>query len=260
MPNQTIFPAINDPSRRDVAAWLSFYAGPYSTFSRNRTPASIMNNAHTIITLPYPGIFNTQNHQDYSNMPSPQIRSLEMGVFGTLQQSILGTIERAESFINGTGIMTFDHMESVLTPGGRRSHKFEFNLIAKTEESAGQAVNAALEFQTLMHPGANTVSIYNQTHPALWVIVATSTVPAAGSASYSNDRGGLDGFALTSVLTDVDINRAPIENIPYVIKSNSAEAYWPIATNIKLSFIELEPAFSDPREGRVLINRSQKFT
>ena len=59
------------------------------------------------------------------------------------------------------------------------------------------------------------------------------------NSDFGSDFGRLDGFALPSVLTTVDINRAPIQNTPYVIGTN------PLAINIKLNFIELEPAFRD---------------
>jgi hypothetical protein len=229
------FPAAGDPSQQEVKQWITFHAADYSTFSSNRIPDFIISNAKYKLNLPYPGIFNTQNQQEYSNMPTPQIKAFEIGMFGSLQQSLLGTIEKTESFLRGGNVMTFDHMETVLQPGGRRTHRFEFNLIAKTEASAGTATDIALTFQTLMHPGANTESIYTQTHPSLWMITAGNTE----NSVFGSDFGRLDGFALPSVLTTVDINRAPIQNTPYVIGTN------PLAINIKLNFIELEPAFRD---------------
>jgi hypothetical protein len=258
-----VFPHASDPSYGDVSAWITFHAAKYSTFSSNRTPEAVIANAHTSITLPYPGIFNTQNQQEYSNMPTPQIKMLELGVFGSLQQSLLGTIEKAESFIRGRNVMTFDHMETVLTPGGRRTHRFEFNLIGKTEQSIGEITNAALTFQTLMHPGADTSSIYTQTHPSVWVFTAGSLGDGATKVTYGNDRAALDGFGLTSVLTSVDINRAPIENIPYMVQTQWDNAFFPVAVNIKLNFIELEPALNDgsgAQLNRMLINRSQRRT
>lgn len=253
------FPAKEDPSYNDVSTWITFYAAPYSTFSRNRMPASVISNAFQRITLPYPGVFNTQNQQEYSNMPTPQIKAMEIGVFASLQQSLLGTIEKAESFMRGSNVMTFDHMETVLVPGGRRTHRFEFNLIGKTEASIGAATDAALTFQTLMHPGADTSSIYTQTHPAVWVFTAGNY--ADGGVAYTADRAALDGFGLTCVLTSVDINRAPIENIPYVVKTQWSGAQFPVAINIKLNFIELEPALNDTDDSfhRTLINRSQRI-
>lgn len=246
------FPPPADPSYNDVKTWMTFWAADYSTFSGNRMPASVIGNAHTSITVPYPGIFNTQNQQEYSNMPTPQIKAMEIGVFGSLQQSLLGTIEKTESFLRGGNIMTFDHMETVLIPGGRRTHRFELNLISKTPDAAKQATNIALVFQALMHPGANTESIYTQTHPAVWVFTAgTSTL-----SGFADDFGALDGFGLTSVLASVDINRAPIQNIPYTVNVDGKEA--PVAINIKLSFMELEPALREDGSDRVIISRSQR--
>jgi len=246
------FPPSTDPSYKDVKTWMTFWAADYSTFSGNRMPASVISNAHTSITVPYPGIFNTQNQQEYSNMPTPQIKAMEIGIFGSLQQSLLGTIEKTESFLRGGNIMTFDHMETVLIPGGRRTHRFELNLISKSPDAAQEATNIALVFQTLMHPGANTESIYTQTHPAVWVFTAgTST-----KDGFADDVGALDGFGLTSVLASVDINRAPIQNIPYTVAVAGKEV--PVAINIKLSFMELEPALRADKSDRILINRSQR--
>lgn len=243
-----IFPHPTDPSYNDVKQWMVFYAANYSTFSSNRVPDYIVGNAIWSMALPFPGVYNTQNQQEYSNMPTPQIKGFEIGMFASLQQSLLGTIEKTESFLRGGNVMTFDHMETVLQPGGRRNHRIEYNLIAKTQESAGAATDIALRFQTLMHPGANTESIYTQTHPFLWQICAGDNA----NADFGNDYGRLDGFALPSVLASVDVNRAPIQNIPY-----STLGMNPIAINIKLNFIELEPAFGTPN-GLALRSRSQR--
>ena len=242
------FPAESDPSYSEIKQWMVFYAANYSTFSSNRVPDVIVGTARYAIALPYPGVYNTQNQQEYSNMPTPQIKAFDIGMFGSLQQSLLGTIEKTESFLRGGNVMTFDHMETVLQPGGRRTHRFEFNLIAKTPESAANASNIALGFQTLMHPGANTQSIYTQTHPPLWQICGSNT---SAGAVFTTDNGLLDGFALPSVLASVDVNRAPIQNVPYI------KGFNPLAINLKLNFVELEPAFAGP-DGLSLKSRSQR--
>lgn len=247
-----IFPPPADPTHTDVKQWITFWAADYGMFSESRIPAAVIGNAFNSITLPYPGIFNTQNAIEYSNMPTPQVKALEIGMFGSLQQSLIGTIEKTESFLRGGNVMTFDHMETVLQAGGRRTHRFEFNLIAKSREAADTAADIALVFQTLMHPGFNTESIYTQTHPALWVFTVGNTVEDSG---YGSDGGYLDGHGLTSVLSNVDINRAPIQNIPYTVLGS--EYYVPLAINIKLSFVELEPAFHG-KSDKVLYNRSQR--
>lgn len=226
------FPVPSDPSHNEITNWMTFWAADYSLFSSNRTPDAIIEQSFNSITLPFPGVYNTQNTQEYSNTASPQIKAFELGVLGSLKESILGTIEKTESFLRGGNVMTFDHMETVLVPGGRRTHRFEFNLIAKTPDSAVEAAKIGLVFQTLMHPGFNTQSVYTQTHPAVWIFTAGQI-----QANYNNRYGYMDGNPLPSVLTSVDINRAPINNVPYMI------AGAPIATNIKLTFLELEPAF-----------------
>jgi hypothetical protein len=248
------FPSPDDPSASSIKTWITFWAADYSTFSYNRIPNAIIGDAHTSITLPYPGIFNTQNQQEYSNMPSPQIKSMELGIMGSLQQSLIGTIEKTESFMRGGNIMTFDHMETVLVPGGRRTHRFEFTLVGKTESSMEGVSNIPLVFQALMHPGANTNSIYTQTHPAIWVFAAGSGTQR--EFQYGDDDNVLDGFSPACVLAACDINRAPIQNIPYTVNVQGKER--PLAVNIKLSFMELEPALRRAGSDRSIISRSQR--
>jgi hypothetical protein len=254
-----IFPIGGDPSFNSVKDWIHFYAADYSTFSANRIPNSIIERAHTIISLPYPGVFNTLNQQDYSALPTPQIKSVEYaalgglgGLLASLSESLTATVEKTESFFRGGNVMTFDHMETVLQPGGRRTHQFEFNLIAKNEMSAVEATNIALAFQTLLHPGANTQSIYSMTHPSLWLFTAG---PQVTNLSYNPNKGALDGLGLPSVLVSVDINRAPVQNIPYTLKTSAIPSV-PLAHNIKLNFVELEPALK--LNEKTLISRSQR--
>ena len=249
------FPDKADPTVRDIKTWMTFYAADYSTFSTNRIPNAIKAESHTSITLPYPGVFNTQNQQEYSNMPSPQVKSLELGIMGSLSQSLISTVEKTESFLRGGNVMTFDHMETVLNPGGRRTHRFEFTLIGKTTQSVVEATNIALVFQALMHPGANTASIYSQTHPAVWIGCAGSINQR--KYQYGDDNAALDGFIPACVLVSCDINRSPIQNIPYTVTTNGYGEF-PLAINIKLSFMELEPALRRAGTDRSIISRSQR--
>jgi hypothetical protein len=250
------FPDSSDPTTNSIKTWITFWAADYSTFSYNRIPNQIISDAHTSITLPYPGVFNTQNQQEYSNMPSPQIKSMELGIMGSLQQSLIGTMEKAESFMRGGNIITFDHMETVLMPGGRRTHRFEFTLVAKTNASLKGVSNIPLVFQALMHPGANTSSIYTQTHPSIWVFCAGSSPRSSAGYYYDDDLNVLDGFSPACVLAACDINRSPIQNIPYTVNVDGKEV--PLAVNIKLSFMELEPSLRRSGSDRVIISRSQR--
>jgi hypothetical protein len=103
------------------------------------------------------------------------------------------------------------------------------DLVAKTAEQAVIINNIASTFQTNVFPIANTSSILTMRHPPLWAIEAFTSDGTTGKF--------WDGQPLVSVLQSVDINRSPINNIPYTTGN-----YRPLAVNIKLNFIELEPA------------------
>lgn len=289
------FPHQNDPSLGDVNLFTTFVHANYSTWAGRRTPASIWARRNGSIVLPYPNNFNTLNNILYSNSPSIQVRAVEkltgggqlsdkdtkdaedrgfMGSFSRsktnreelMRESRSGTIARTlanvgalasqnliasgelfESFMTGGNVFRVDHTETVLKPGCRRTHVFEFTLVPKTPESAYEAAEIALAFQALAHPGSYTESIYTMNHPDLWIF-GISRKPYYADSYW-------DGWGLTSVLNRVDINRSPIQNIPYFIKDSNFNNV-PLATNIKLMFTELEPAFN--YDGRQLRVRSAK--
>lgn len=260
------FPAENDPSIGDMNLFTTFAFAPYSTWATYRTPGSVYARASKQIVLPYPNNFNTLNNILYTNSPSIQIRGVEevmknlggikidekgskkggegagtisnaIASLGKLAaQNVIAAGELAESFMTGGNVFRADHTETVLKPGCRRTHVFEFTLVAKTPQSAKNAADIALMFQTKAHPGAFTRSIYTMNHPDIWIF---SIGPDIGKT-----QRYWDGQGLTSVLSRVDINRSPIQNIPYYIDAGSGTGIIPMAINIKLLFTELEPAFA----------------
>lgn len=277
------FPARDDITAYDIPAWITFWSANYSTWASKRLPDQIKSYPNNIIALPYPTSFNTLNNIPYKNSPSIQMRGIERlltgrtsvskddkenqinnpdQTFGMERDAQLSTQELRESFITGGNVFRFDHTETVLTPGCRRVHTFEFNLIAKTVQSARAASRIAAAFQANAHPGAFTKSIYTMTHPDIWVFGIGNTIGTSNIA--------MDGQGLTSVLTRVDINRSVIQNYPYTITDTTSSvpgslgygAQYPLATNIKLSFIELEPALNWGIYGGydTLVVRSQKDT
>lgn len=283
------FPDAADASSMDIPLWTTFYCANYSTWAEYRTPQQVQLDYNYRIVLPYPTTFNTLNQIPYTNSPSIQMRGVEEILKGlgmgrgqpiteerlkdaakgfegkkksssdesgsnnvinrmasfALQESIAGG-EMFESFMTGGNVFRMDHTEMVLKPGCRRTHVFEFNLVAKTGKSAELASRIANAFQANAHPGAFTRSIYTMTHPDIWTFGIS---PNPGESAWQ-----IDGQGLTSVLVGVDINRAPIQNIPYNIFYGGYS--YPLATNIKLKFVELEPALNF--DGESLIMRSQK--
>lgn len=248
------FPHQADPSHNEVPIWMNFYGAPYGTFSSSRTRSAIVNNAYVNINLPFPTQLNTLNKVIYSNGASKNTMSMDFiardglvkGLARQGSEVATGLIEKATTFLTGGNVLTFDHMESVLSPGGRRTHLFDYTLISKTEASARAANEIALLFQANMHPIADTASIYTMRHPFLWYFVTEQV------GRY------FDGDPMVSVLESVDVNRVPLQNIPYYINSGDPEKI-PLALNIKLSFLELEPAFKPSTTGsNTLINRSER--
>lgn len=231
------FPPKGDPFASEIPIWMTFCAAPYRTFAADRTRNHVRANAVVEITVPFPGVFATNNNQRYLSGSYPDIE----GLFGREEEEIRRK-EYEFSFTNGLSIVSFDHLETVLTPGARRTHMFSMNFVAKTPEQATAMNDIGLAFQTYMHPTAFTESLLNMGHPPLW-------------SFYSNGGTYWDGEPLVSVLQSVDINRSPISNIPYTTIDGK-----PLALNIKLSFLELEPAMQTGTGSLGLLSRSERFT
>lgn len=244
------FPPETDVYSQEIPVWMTFYATDWSTFNAKRTRAYILANPWLSISVPYPRQMNTSNSQTYTAGGSLNVQSVETGnLLGTLGQQITATKELASSFFSGGSVIRFDHFETILEPGSRRTHSFEINMVAKNEQQAKMANAIALVFQNNCFPIANTESLLTMKHPYLWYFEATST----DSTHFVPDYW--DGTPLPSVLKQVDINRSPILNTPFATPN-----YSPIALNIKLLFIELEPAMQLGDNSARLVNRAERFT
>jgi hypothetical protein len=169
-------------------------------------------------------------------------RNLEM----LAKESLDAVEERVRIFQQGGSMLLPDHMETFLGPGSRRKYSINFDLIAKNQAQAAQATTIANTFQTKAFPSWNGKNALVWQHPPLWAIKVTNpggAVPLQESA--------WDGNALPCVLKNVDINRGPILNTPFITTGG-----WPLALNIELTFFELEPAVAYNDK---LINRAQVF-
>jgi len=234
------FPPNTSPFVNDIPVWMQFYCANYSTFAANRTRDYIRRSAYLKMSIPYPQQHNTLNSQNYQAGGSLNVRAIEKGILGNLiGEQIAATAELASSFFSGGGVLRFDHFESILSPGARRTHTFNINLVAKTEEEAYCANAIALAFQANVFPVV-TNNYLTMRHPPLWLFETLITAPQTDSSINPwIVKTMWDGQPLACVLRTVDINRSPILNTPFM-GSNSI----PLALNIKLSFIELEPALS----------------
>jgi hypothetical protein len=231
----------NDGYATEIPVWMVFKAAPFSTFSEDRTRAAVHSNAVVSISVPFPNRMSTSNTQQYM---TGQYSDLE-GLFDK-EEYDLKQSESQNSFTQGLGIISYDHAETLLTPGARRTHLFDMNLVAKTANQALTISNIGLAFQTYMYPSAFTESILNMGHPPLWYFSALGD--NLTSAYW-------DGNPLVSVLQSVDINRSPISSLAFMTPD-----FNPLAINIKLRFIELEPAMQTGSGSLGLFSRSERFT
>jgi len=250
MPNPNYQFPLDPNFALDIPIWMTFYISDYSTFNARRTKNYIKSSKYSTITLPYPRQFNTLNSQNYTAGGSLNVQAIETGnLLGTLGQQITATRELAQSFFSGGGVIRFDHMETVLEPGARRTHAFDINMVAKNADEAEELNSIALTFQTNMYPVADTGSYLTMRHPPLWYFEAFSK-----DSNITNFHYYWDGNALPCVLKAVDINRSPILNTAFTTTD-----FKPLAINIKLTFIELEPAMQRGDGSADLVSRAQRF-
>ena len=248
------FPPKGDAFEKDIPVWMVFYMSYYSTFNKNRTRAAIRNSAFGKIAIPYPKAHATATGQNYSAGGSLNVQSVETGsILGTLEQQVTATKELFTSFFSGGSVIRFDHFETILDPGYRRTHVFDINLMAKTKGQAEAASAIALTFQANCLPIAGTESLLTMNHPPLWYFEAV--VPGGSSDGPYQPASYWDGHPLVCVLKSVDINRSPILNTPFMTQD-----FRPVAVNIKLTFIELEPAMTPGDGSANIISRAERFT
>ena len=142
------FPPTSSPFVDDVPVWMKFYCANYSTFANNRTRDHIRTQAYLTMSIPYPQQHNTLNSQNYQAGGSLNIRAIEkQNISALIGDQASATADLASSFFNGGGVLRFDHFESILTPGARRTHTFNINLIAKTTDESYCANSIALSFR-----------------------------------------------------------------------------------------------------------------
>lgn len=225
-----------DQMANEIPVFLTFHWGDYSRYNSDRTRSSVISKGNTI-TVPYPKLFNVANDVPYTNS-------------GTIVNSPLDNLRVAMDnltfegnmiysyFMKGGSSFTYDNMESVLAPGARRKYAVSMDLVAKTQAQAVQAKLIADTFQRNAFSSWDGGNRLIWKHPPIWVL-------STGSIS------GWDPVGLPSVLTHVDINRNPILDTPFNLPNNH-----PLAVNINLLFVELEPAVNTAAG---LINRAQTF-
>ena len=233
------FPPPTDPLRYEIGAFMVFHCAPYSSWNTKRSNDAIRREKSVEISVPYPKVFQVNNDMKYMEGGSlvVEMRNLEM----MAKESLDLVSERQRIFAQGGSQIVPDHMETFLAPGSRRKYSIEFDLNAKTEAQAQVATQIANTFQLNTFPSWNGRNRLVWQHPPLWAIsVVGNEHPEAW-----------DGNLLPCVLKNVDINRGPILNTPFMTRGG-----WPLGLNIQLQFMELEPAVAYQNK---LVNRAQIF-
>jgi hypothetical protein len=225
----------------EIPVYLKFRWADYARYNSKRTKTAI-NSSGNYILVPYPKLFNVSNDMKY--MDSGTVGG-SLADFAKIQIDNLtkSTDMTANYFMQGGSAFTFDNMETVLAPGGRRKYDISIDLVSKTLAQAQMAVNIANSFQLNAHSTWDGTNVLVWKHPPLWYIQACN-----------NTGGELPGWSpstLPAVLYHVDINRNPILDTPFNLNGN-----YPLAININLRFMELEPAVN---YGNQLVNRAETF-
>lgn len=238
------FPIAGTEQAKEIPVHMVFYYKEYSTFNSGRLPSTIMGSGNWV-QLPYPKVFSISNDMKYEAGGSlvQEMNNLQFSA----RENADAFNQRVDAFLQGGSAITPDHMETFLMPGSRRVYNISFDLVAKTQADAVIASEIARVFQSNAFPRWSGGSKLVWQHPPLWQI----QVVANGQEGSPVQTEYWNGNALPAVLKNVDINRAPILQTPYITKQGA-----PLALNINLQFYELEPAVYF---GGKLINRADVF-
>jgi hypothetical protein len=238
------FPIEGTSQAKEIPAYMVFYYKEYSTYNSGRLPSTIMSSGRWV-KLPYPKIFSISNDMKYEAGGSlvQEMNNLQFSA----RENADAFNQRIDAFLQGGSAITPDHMETFLMPGSRRVYNISFDLVAKTEADANVASEIARVFQSNAFPRWTGGSKLVWQHPPLWQI----KVAGNGQEGSTLLTQYWDGNALPAVLKNVDINRAPILQTPFITEVGA-----PLALNINLQFYELEPAVYN---GAKLINRANVF-
>lgn len=243
MPNtQLRFPPQNDSMGSEIPVYLMFKWGGYTRKNSDRTKEAIGSSGNHIL-VPYPKLFNVSNDMKYADSGSI---AFSVGDLAKLQiDNLTAAYDKlANFFTQGGSAFTFDNMETVLQPGSRRKYVVSMDLIAKNQGQAEMAVKIANTFQLNTHSAWEGGNALIWIHPPLWIVEACD--------SSGKVIPGWSPSGLPSVLAHVDINKNPVLDTPFNLTNNH-----PLALNINLTFIELEPAVN---HNGTLKNRAETFT
>ena len=237
MATRITFPG--DGMNSEIPVFLTFYWNQYKRFNSGRTSAAVKAGGN-YISVPYPKLFNVSNDMKYTD--SGTIGGSPLDIMKMKADEAFKSSQFMYNYFQGGNAFTFDNMETVLAPGAKRKYVVSMDLVAKTTGQASQINKIITQFQLNTHSSWNGANKLIWTHPPLWFIDATNS--GAGSIP------GWSPTTLPSVLTHMDVNRNPILDTPFNLNG------YPLAVNINLTFLELEPAVN--YNGK-LINRAETF-
>ena len=166
-----------------------------------------------------------------------------------------------------TGVSEFygerpmDMRDSIFNGANFRRHSFGWTLVPKTVGEAMQVAIIANAFQTLAYPTKNVGSIQNTSkvlHPPMWhiAVMDMSGGSILGESKGSKNKQRWLMYPQLSVLANVTIKTRGSEGGPWMLGGRhnplqpdvemnvSIGGPFPAATQIGLSFVELEPAIN----------------
>jgi hypothetical protein len=267
--NEFTYPKVK-PS--EVQLWINFTARNYT----NRRASRAAGGGNALrgrgplfqATLPVPPNMSSSSSIEYNEGESTTTPLIEGaltlgGQQGGFLRSVGGLVSQlpvvkglspsllADLTVGGyIGMVDMDRGELLFSGSGHRTFQFNFSMLARSDEEASLISQLATAFEAHSLPEPSAITNEKMFHPPIWQWYVFGN----NGRQYRNlDAGIWTGFAQTSVLTDVRVNRTGAGG------AYSSPSGDPIAITLSLSFTELEPNLRFPRSNQIGSN-SQVIT
>ena len=172
------------------------------------------------------------------------IAALNENYYGGMKNIIfnniwLGWLKESLKVTEFAGEYPQDLRDNVFAGMQFRTHNFSWTMVPKNSSEARLVAEICAAFSTLSHPtrnagGAQFVS--KVLHPPMWSMACFD--------SGNTSRGHRNRWVLypqLCALANVSFRNRMSENGPWVISDNGGDGGWPAATQLTVSFLELEP-------------------
>ena len=232
---------------RDIRYWMNLQCDHYE--SKQMLRAGTFTGSIADIKLPAPNSLNAEANINYTEeerqggMIDPSVSSLGWLLGGPIIDKLRAPFDIL------LGRRDMDERDTTFKDAGFRKFEFSWTLVPKNFDDADQINKIAQSFQVLSYPSLSTFSGGAKiVHPPIWNIQILDTAQGQ-SGVYKWDMG-----PNVCVLSKASIKTA--DNGIYSTRED-----YPAATQISLSFQELEPAVRiDTNQGTragQLVSRSQ---